>query len=338
MDHLTPRALALARGLLACLKEAGFHYQLAGSLALHAHQIPGAAMTNEIRLFTKANYWSMSPTSLAAEVLRQEGHMVHAGEDQTVDSGTYPTLIVPLRDDGLPLGGLPLRVTLQRMPQIAETQDVSGMPTAALADCLHRTLDTLYAGAGSGASFVDFDAIQRHAGPESFDRFLQRFLQHKMQHHRPEYNASAPPARHHDVFYVRLARVIRHPVADFERYGHPAPEALRQSVLQAAVRMLSAAPGGSALLHASLEALRQVRLAQVVHQFDSAFPDGPPPLEPKVAAHYAEMALAVEAAVRARTQTGQNGTRIPGLRRPAHPHPHHLQAPGHGPSSPLPGR
>ncbi|QKZ24285.1 hypothetical protein [Streptomyces chartreusis] len=332
MDHLTARALPLARGLLACLKEADFHYQLAGSLALHAHQIPGAAVTNEIRLFTEADYWGASPTSLAAEVLRQEGHMVREGEDQTVGSGTYPTLIVTLRD-----GGLPLRVTLQRMPQIAETQDAGGMPAAPLADCLHHTLDALYAGAGSGASFVDFDAIQRQTGPESFDRFVQDFLQHKIKHHRPEHNDTAPPGRHHDVFYVRLARVMRHPVTDFEHYGHPAPEALRQSVLQAALRMLGAAPGGSSLLHAPLEQLQQVRLAQVVHQFDSAFPDGPAPLEPGMAAHYAELALAVEAAVRARTQAVQSRPRIPGRHRPAHPPSHHLQAPGHG-SSPLPGR
>ncbi|WP_331748984.1 hypothetical protein [Streptomyces chartreusis] len=332
MDDLTSRALLLARGILACLKEAGFHYQLAGSLALHAHQIAGAAATNEIRLFTEDSYWGVSPTSLAAEVLRQEGHQVHEGDNQTVRSGTYPTLMVKLRE-----GGLPLRVTLQRMPQIAQTQDASGIPAAPVADCLRRTLDALYAGTGSGAAFVDFDAIQKHAGRESFDQFVQEFLQHKIKHHRPEHNDTAPPARHHDVLFGRLAVVMRHPVNAFEHYGHPAPEALRQSVLQAALRMLRAAPGGSSLLHAPLERLQQVRLAQVVYQFDSAFPDGPPPLEPGMAAHYAEMALAVEAAVRARTQAGQDRTRIPSRHRLAHLHPHHLQAPGHGPS-PLPDR
>ncbi|MGW1365421.1 hypothetical protein ACWCQP_50020 [Streptomyces chartreusis] len=223
------------------------------------------------------------------------------------------------------------------MPQIATTRDVSGMPTAALADCLHRTLDVLYAGAGSGAAFVDFDAIQRHAGPESFDPFVQEFLERQIQRNRPEHQSSAPPTRHHDLFYARLARVIRHPVTDFERYGHPAPDALRQSVLQAGLRMLSAAPGGSALLHAPLEELKRVRLAQVVNQFDSAFPGGPPPPEPGMAVHYAELALAVEAAVRARTQAGQNRPQSQGRHRPAHPHSHHLQASGPGPS-PLPGR
>jgi len=330
MDDLTSRALPLARLLLACLTGMDYRYQLAGSLALHAHGIPGAAVTSDVQLFTEANYWNTSPTGLVAEVLRQEGYTVREGPAETIRSGTYQTLRV-----GFPDGGHPLRVTLQRMPQIAPTRDIHGMPTAAPADCLQHTLNALQAGTGGAAAFVDFDALQAHAGQEPFDRFIQTFLQHKIQQ-----SPSVPPAYHYEQLHARLARVIRHPVTDFRSYGHPDPEALSRSVLQAALRMLSATPGGSPLLHTPLEVLRQQRLAQIVQQFDRAFPDPDAPdrarLDPGRAGPYAERALAVEAAVRARTQASQNRPQPPSrTHRPPHPHTH--QTPGHG-SSATPGR
>ncbi|WP_331751996.1 hypothetical protein [Streptomyces chartreusis] len=56
-----------------------------------------------------------------------------------------------------------------------------------------------------------------------------------------------------------------------------------------------------------------------------------------LAGHHAERALALEAAVLARTEAAQNRTRAVGRPRPEPPQPHHLQAPGHGPSL-MPGR
>ncbi|MGW6792404.1 hypothetical protein [Streptomyces chartreusis] len=322
MDDLTSRALVLARLLLACLKEAGYGYQLAGSLALHAHRIPGAAVTNDVRLFTEDHYWEGSPPRLAAEVLRQEGYTVKESPDERFPSGTYPVLRVAFPD-----GGHPLRVTLQRMPQVASCLDVAGMPVATPADCLQRVLDSLYAGSGGPVAFIDFDAVQAHAGQETFDRFVQAFVRHKSRQ-----DPSAPPAHHYEQLHARLARVIRHPVTDYISCGHRAPGALRQSVLQAALRMLAAAPGGSTLVRTPLDVLIEQHRAHVARQFDSAFGDFDG--DSGLAGHYAERALAVEAAVLARILAVQHA-RATGGHDSAHPHPHHLQAPGQGPSSML---
>ncbi|MFE7446119.1 hypothetical protein ACFU7X_37360 [Streptomyces chartreusis] len=323
MDDLTSRALVLARTLLSCLTEAGYRYQLAGSLALHAHGVTGAAVTNDVRLFTEHHYWDSSPLRLAAEVLRQEGCTVKEGPAEPFPSGTCPVLRVGFLD-----GGHPLRVTLQRMPQVAPSLDVDGMATATPADCLQRVLNSLHAGSGGPVAFIDFDAVQAHAGQETFDRFVQAHVRHQTKQ-----DPSVEPVRHYEQLHARLARVIRLPVTDFISCGHRAPDVLRQSVLQAALRMLAAAPGGSALVRTPLDALIEQHRAQIARQFDSAFPDFEG--DAGMAAHHVERALAVEAAVLARTQAVQSRTRAPA--GPSHPHPHTHQPPGHG-SSPMPGR
>ncbi|MFC8248312.1 hypothetical protein [Streptomyces chartreusis] len=325
MDDLTSRGLILARTLLACLAEADYRYQLAGSLALHAHGITGAAVTSDVRLFTEHSYWEGSASRLAAEVLRQEGYTVKESPQEPFPSGTYPVLRVIS-----PGGGHPLRVMLQRMPQVAPSLEARGMPTATPADCLQRVLGSLHAGSGGPVAFIDFDAVQAHAGQETFDRFVQAYLRHKIKQ-----EPSVPPVVHYEQLHARLARVIRHPVTDYISCGHRAPDALRQSVLQAAQRMLAAAPGGSALVRTPLETLIQQHRAQIARQFDSAFPDFDG--DAGLAGRHAERALALEAAVLARTQAAQNPTRAAGRHRPEPPQPHHLQAPGHGPS-PSPGR
>lgn len=324
MDDLTSRGLILARTLLACLTEADYRYQLAGSLALHAHGITGAAVTSDVRLFTEHSYWEGSASRLAAEVLRQEGYTVKEGPQEQFPSGTYPVLRV-----AFPGGGHPLRVMLQRMPQVASSLEARGMPTATPADCLQRVLGSLHAGSGGPVAFIDFDAVQAHAGRETFDRFVQAYLRHKIKQ-----EPSVPPVVHYERLHARLARVIRHPVTDYVSCGHRAPDALRQSVLQAAQRMLAAAPGGSALVRTPLETLIRQHRAQIARQFDSAFPDFDG--DAGLAGCHAERALALEAAVLARTEAAQNRPRAVGRPRPEHPHPHRLQAPGHG--SPSPGR
>lgn len=337
MDEPTSRALPLARTLLAGLTQAGYHYQLAGSLALHAHGISGAAVTSDVQLFTEADYWRASdigPLALAVEMLRQEGYTVEDGPAETVRAGTFPTLRVEFPD-----GHHPLRVRLQRMPQITAVRDIQGLPTAALADCLRRILNALHAGTGGAAAFIDFDALQAHAGQVPFDHFVQAFLQHKIRQ-----DPSTRPVHHYEQFYARLARVIRHPEGNFRLYGHPAPAVLRQSVLQSGLRMLRATPGGSPLLQVPIETLQQQHLAQVVRRFESVFPPDDPgvpagvPFDPGQAARIAERALAVEAAVLARTQAGQNHAQLSSrTHRSPHPHPHTHQVPGHG-SSATPGR
>ncbi|MEU9663701.1 hypothetical protein [Streptomyces chartreusis] len=325
MDDLTSRGLILARTLLACLNEADYRYQLAGSLALHAHGITGAAVTSDVRLFTEHSYWEGSAPRLAAEVLRQEGYTVKESPQEQFPSGTYPVLRVTSPD-----GGHPLRVMLQRMPQVAPSLEARGMPTATPADCLHRVLGSLHAGSGGPVAFIDFDAVQAHAGQKTFDQFVQAYLRHTIKQ-----EPSVPPVLHYEQLHARLARVIRHPVTDYISCGHRAPDALRQSVLQAAQRMLAAAPGGSALVRTPLQTLIQQHRAEMARQFDSAFPDFDG--DAGLAGHHAERALALEAAVLARTQAAQSRPRALGRPSPEHPHSQHFPTPGHGPS-PSPGR
>ena len=216
------------------------------------------------------------------------------------------------------------------MPQVAPSLDVNGMPTATLADCLQRVLNSLHAGFAGPVAFIDFDAVQAHAGQETFDRFIQAYVRHKIKQ-----DPSVPPVHHYEQLHARLARVIRHPVTDYISCGHSAPDVLRQSVLQAALRMLAAAPGGSTLVRTPLETLIQQHRADIARQFDSAFPDFAG--DTSLTGHYAERALAVEAAVLARTHTVKAA---PASRAAPTPHtgiPPHLQAPGPG-HSPAFGR
>jgi len=325
MNEETSSALALARTILVCLRTAGYDYQLAGSLALHAHGLHTAARTSDVLLFTEADHGDASPVQLTAEVLRQEQYTVTERPDAIGRSGIYPVLRVVLPD-----AARPLTVTLQRMPQIAATQEIDGMPTAALEDCLARTVHAIYAGTAQGGSFVDFDAIQAHTGKEPFDRFIQAYLQH-----RTKDDPKTPPVTYFEHFYRRLAQVIRDPTLGV--HGRRDAEALRRSVLEAAGRMLREAPGGSSLLTFPLEQLERVRLDFIVRQFDSATLGGKK-LDPGQAQFYATRLLAIEAAVRMRTEAGEGRNRIPSSPHRSHFHPPSApHTPGHGPA-PGPGR
>ncbi|MFD6329212.1 hypothetical protein ACFWGI_06485 [Streptomyces niveus] len=307
------RFLAVARTALSYLRKAGLDYRLSGSLALHAHGVQGAARTRDIILVTGEDYAARTARSELVDGFRKDGQFRLIAPASAVSGVT--TLSVSAAD---PRQAATL--SLQRLPQGASPEYIDGVATAALADCLYRTLDLLRS-RNEATDFIDVDAVQHHVGPEVFDRFVSAYLRGRAVADP----INEPETTHALLLFDRFTLIMRHSDERLRDYGHPAPERLRTSVLRAAGRMMETVPRAAWMFQMPEALLRHAEGIEITAQFDAAMAAAIP-VDPAAARERDDRIRAIQAAIRNRqdaTARRKAPTSATGLRgaHPDHRHP-----------------
>ncbi|MET8676049.1 hypothetical protein ABZW18_00190 [Streptomyces sp. NPDC004647] len=210
----------------------GYAFQVAGGLALAAHRATERA-TYDINLTSEHPFDPVQAREAIAGRLLQLGYQV-ADDDGVARRGVTGRLKVTLPGAG------PVNVDLAQMPQSQDTVMLWGrVPVAGLADCVLRTLQAVR-GRSAVQDYLDVVTLERHLGPEQFDRITFEFLQHEAARLQP--GKRRVPFMH---LHERLLLVMHQPVRRFEHYGCPARQAegMRDAVVTIASRNMASAPG-----------------------------------------------------------------------------------------------
>ncbi|MFF3787142.1 hypothetical protein [Streptomyces sp. NPDC001933] len=310
-----PAQRDVARTALKTLNNAGNDdFRVSGSLALHMHDIPGAALTREITLTSEKTFEGARTRSALAGELRLASYDV-------VES---PTNLLVRSSDLLPIA-----LRIQSLPHGAPPQIVDGIATATVEDVLFRTIDLLHS-RSEACDFIDLDALRTHAGQDTFDRFVRAYLSGQAAAD-PQ---NRPVTHHASRLFERLALVMRRSDNELQYYGHPDPSRLRDSVLQTAGRTVEEVPEAAWFLHSSLSRLRAVEAGETAALFDAAT-DAATPVDSSWTQERERRILILQAAIRLR----QQGTarRVPSVSSaastgdPGHQHKHQLPSVHGGP-------